>query len=264
LLGAAFFNARTIASRSLGCERCTTQQKETSVEINRMTPEDFQRFIAEARKHFRGEWDETAWEVAKPLIMRLRPSLAMGALHSYAAENGSDRSRFIYGVFRKHVDARQPGDEEWTAEQKRKAKIESEKVEKDLNRIEAERSWDRCRSTIASASVDERRSAVTWLMNRGWKIPVAEPLDRWPHSALLAVSDLIAGVPVRDVDGIEIDVREFYGRLPPPVGLPEAAPRATPVQSSDASERLGGPGNAVYRATAFDPLPAGELDEIPF
>lgn len=230
----------------------------------RMGPEDFQRFIAEARKHFRGEWDETAWEVAKPLIMRLRPSLAMMALHTYAAENGSDRARFIYGVFRKHVDARQPGDEEWTAEQKRKSKLESDRVQKELDRIEAERSWERCRSTIASASVDERRAAVTWLGNRGWRIPVAEPLDRWPHSALLAVSDLIAGVPIRGVDGLETPVEEFYSRMGPPAGLPEAAARSASVRSSDASDGLSGPGNRVSRPAAAEPVPAADLDEIPF
>jgi hypothetical protein len=230
----------------------------------RMEPEDFQRFIAEARRHFRGEWDETAWEVSKPLIMQLRPSLAMAALHSYAAENGSDRARFIYGVFRKHVDAKAPGDQEWTSEQKRKRNIESERVEKELARIQAERSWERCRSTIAAASVDERRAAVTWLGNRGWRIPVAEPLDRWPHSALLAVSDLIAGVPIRDIDGLEIPVAEFYGRMGPPAGLPETAARSASVRAADASERLSGAGNPVSRASAAEPVPAVDLDEIPF
>jgi hypothetical protein len=157
-----------------------------------MAAEDLARFTAEARRLFRGEWEEDIWSISLPRIKRLRPSLAMAALTDYASEYGGGRGRFIVGKFFEYVARLTASDASERADAKRLAESEMAFIaaRDERKRIAAE--WEACRETIRRAGPATRSNAINGLLAAGWPKP-PDDLTKWKRSWLLAVSDIVSG-----------------------------------------------------------------------
>lgn len=157
---------------------------------NGMTPADLARFTAEARRIFRGDWEEEIWHLSLSRIRGLRPSLAMAALHEYGVQHGGQRARFIPGKFLEVVAALTRQDADTRAEAKRQAEGEVRALADRDERRRVAQEWQDLRRDIEQAGEHTRRNAVDALIASGWPRPPAD-LAAWPRSWVLAVADIV-------------------------------------------------------------------------
>jgi hypothetical protein len=155
-----------------------------------MKPEDLARFTAEARRLFRGDWEEEIWSVSISRIRTLRPSLAMAALHEYATAHGGARARFIPGKFLEFVAVLTKATADEKADAARRTEVELRSLHDRDERARVRAEWDACRHAIRSAGDATRANAIDRLLRAGWPKPPAD-LDAWPRSWVLAVSDIV-------------------------------------------------------------------------
>ena len=172
-------------------------------------------FIGRARRMFRGPMDEELFALARRAIAALDARDCMTALDAYALDYGGETGRFLPARFLEY--ARIAREQRLDAE-RLAARLETTMTASE-QRIVTALEWSRLRQEIRDADDETREAAISSLEAAGWRRPEG-PIDGWPHSWVLAVSDIVAD---RGIDGLT--ARAFWARCAPLRGSGRVAAR---------------------------------------
>ena len=160
--------------------------------------------VARVRRLFRGEMDEELFALARRYMARLDHADAVEGLEAYALDYGGANGRFLAGRFREFV------------ERARAARLDRERLAARLSeaamstRQMTDSEWTAMRTTIRVADRAEVEEALAQLSAAGWDRPPS-PIDEWPRSWIVAVSDIVSG---RMIDGAP--AIHWWRRVVPP------------------------------------------------
>jgi hypothetical protein len=158
--------------------------------LDRMTRDDTMQFAINAKRSFRGDWDDELWKLALPRIAAESREIAYRALAEYTLQWGGPRARFIPSKFFQILAQVKDQIEGARAAEKRIADSTARMMSLDENAKAVEADWLERRREIEIANPLHVGEAIDYLRSLGWGNP-PQDFNDWSRAWILAVSDLV-------------------------------------------------------------------------
>lgn len=173
-----------------------------------MTKSDLAEFAVSAKRHFRGDWDDSLWKLALPRIAAEPREIAFRALDEYALQYAGPRARFLPSKFFQILGAVRDQMEGARAADRRIADSTARMMALDENAKAVEADWLERRREIEIANPLHVGEAIDFLRSIGWGNP-PQDFSAWSKAWILAVSDLVTG---RDGPALDPETGSFVNR----------------------------------------------------